>query len=303
MASRSLRGDWSHRPDACFDDSLADSVAGRAFDRGGGNLGNLRPVLGDAGGVSQRHRGGGLNRAHQLDRKPRRLRGPVPGWDGQASDAQLCWRDAPDGRFAGRGRIARLDTASAVARNRCIMSDVISVLSPAALWRGLGLAHHNWPGRFTVLLLTIMLLLVTQPMFSGHDYAQNFATVAMSLVLLAALWAFRSARFYFAFALVLFVPSFGSRVALFFTSSPAIEELGAITSCLFLAVTVIALVTRLFIVTSVTLDTISAAICAYLLTAIAFAYAFAVVELQIPASFSVTLFQKSSSHNAPLMTS
>src|ERR1700722_17306482 len=50
MASRSLRGDWSHRPDACFDDSLADSVAGRAFDRGGGNLGNLRPVLGGAGG-------------------------------------------------------------------------------------------------------------------------------------------------------------------------------------------------------------------------------------------------------------
>jgi hypothetical protein len=59
----------------------------------------------------------------------------------------------------------------------------------------------------------------------------------------------------------------------------------------------------LFIVTSVTLDTISAAICAYLLTAIAFAYAFAVVELQNPASFSVTLFQKSSSHIAPLMAS
>ncbi len=183
------------------------------------------------------------------------------------------------------------------------MSDVTSALSPSAMWRRLGLAHHNWPGRFTVLLLTIMLLLVTQPMFSGHDYAQNFATVAMSLVLLAALWAFRSARFYFAFALVLFVPSFGSRVALFFTSSPAIEAVGAITSCLFLAVTVIALVTRLFIVTSVTLDTISAAICAYLLMGVTFAYAFAVVELQNPASFSVTLFQKSSSHIAPLMAS
>ena len=183
------------------------------------------------------------------------------------------------------------------------MSDMTSVLSPAALWRRLGLAHHNWPGRFTVLLLSIMLLLVTQPMFSGHDYAQNLATVAMSLVLLAALYAFRSARFYFAIALVLFVPSFGSRVALLFTSSPAIEALGAITSCLFLAVTVIALVSRLFIVTSVTLDTISAGICAYLLTGIAFAYAFAVVELQNPGAFSATLFQKQSSNIAPLMAS
>jgi ion channel len=183
------------------------------------------------------------------------------------------------------------------------MSDGNGVLSPAALWRRLGLAHHNWPGRFTVLLLTIMLLLVTQPMFSGHDYAQNLATVAMSLVLLAALYAFRSARFYFAIALVLFVPSFGTRIALLFTSSPAVEAVGAITSCLFLAVTIIALVTRLFIVKSVTLDTISAGICAYLLTAIAFAYAFAVVELQNPASFSVTLFQKKSSNIAPLMAS
>jgi hypothetical protein len=183
------------------------------------------------------------------------------------------------------------------------MSDVTSVLSPAALWRRLGLAHHNWPGRFTVLLLTIMLLLVTQPMFSGHEYAQNFATVAMSLVLLAALYAFRSARFYFAIALVLFVPALGSRLALLFTSSPAIEALGAITSCLFLAVTVIALVTRLFIVKSVTLDTISAGICAYLLMGVAFAYAFAVVELQNPASFSATLFQKPSSNIAPLMAS
>jgi voltage-gated potassium channel len=183
------------------------------------------------------------------------------------------------------------------------MSDGNGVLSPAALWRRLGLAHHNWPGRFTVLLLTIMLLLVTQPMFSGHDYAQNLATAAMSLVLLAALYAFRSARFYFAIALVLFVPSFGSRLALFFTSSPAVEAVGAITSCLFLAVTVIALVSRLFIVTSVTLDTISAAICAYLLTGIAFAYGFAVVELQNPASFSTTLFQKQSSNIAPLMAS
>jgi hypothetical protein len=183
------------------------------------------------------------------------------------------------------------------------MTETSHVVTQSALWSQLGLAHHNWPGRFTVLLVTILLLLVTQPMFSGHDYAQNFATVAISLVLLAALYAFRSARFYFAIALVLIVPALGSRLALLFTSSPAIEAFGAITSCLFLAVTVIALVSRLFIVKSVTLDTISAAICAYLLMGVAFAYAFAVVELQNPGAFSATLFQKPSSNIAPLMAS
>jgi hypothetical protein len=183
------------------------------------------------------------------------------------------------------------------------MSEGTSMLSPAALWRRMGLAHHNWPGRFTVLLATIFLLLVSQPMFTGHDYAQNVATGAISLVLLAALYAVRSVRFLFALALILFVPSVGFRFVLLFTSSPMIEVVGAISSCLFLAVTVIALVSRLFIVTSVTLDTISAAICAYLLAGITFAYAFAVVELQNPGSFNAVLFQKPTSNIAPLMAS
>ena len=92
------------------------------------------------------------------------------------------------------------------------MSERISVLSPAALWRRLGLSHHNWPGRFTVLLVSILLLLVSQPMFAGHAFAQNIATAAISLVLLAALYSVRSARFYFVVALILLFPSIGSRL-------------------------------------------------------------------------------------------
>ncbi len=183
------------------------------------------------------------------------------------------------------------------------MSETTSGHRPSALWHRLGLAHHNWPGRFTALLAAILLLLVTQPMFSGHAFAQNVATAAMSLVLLAALYAFRATRIYFIVAVALLFPSLGGRLALLFTPSLTVEVISAIFSCLFLAVTVIALVSRLFIVKSVTLDTISAAICAYLLTAVAFAYAFAVVELQNPGAFSAALFQKTVSHTAPLIAS
>ncbi|HKN13292.1 MAG TPA: potassium channel family protein [Candidatus Binatus sp.] len=183
------------------------------------------------------------------------------------------------------------------------MGDRTGVLSPAALWRRLGLAHHNWPGRFTFLLATILLLLVTQPMFVGHAFAQNIATATISLVLLAALYAFRATRIYFVIASVLLVPSIGCRLALLFTSNPTVEVVSAISSGLFLAVTVIALVSRLFIVRSVTLDTISAAICAYLLTGVTFAYAFAVVELQHPGSFSAALFQRPAGRVAPLIAS
>jgi len=183
------------------------------------------------------------------------------------------------------------------------MSEKSGLLSPAMLWRRLGLAHHNWPGRFTVLLATILLLLVTQPIFSGHAFAQIFATATISLVLLSALYAFRTTKTYFTIALILMVPSIGSRFVLQFTSNPTLEMVGAVSSCLFLTVTVFALVSRLFTVKRVTFDIISAAICAYLLIGVAWAYAFAIVELRHPGSFSAALFQRPTGNMAPLLAS
>jgi hypothetical protein len=183
------------------------------------------------------------------------------------------------------------------------MSEEKSAHRFAAVWRRLGLARHNWPGRFTLLLAAILLLLVTQPIFAGHAFAQSLATVTISLVLLAALYAFRTLRGFFIVTLVLIVPSIGCRVALQFTANPSLEMVGAISSCMFLTVTVVALVSRLFFVRSVTLDTISAAICAYLLMGVAFAYAFAAVELLHPGSFSAKLFQGPTGGVAPLLAS
>ena len=183
------------------------------------------------------------------------------------------------------------------------MSEKSSVLSPAALWQRLGLARHNWPGRFTILLATILLLLVTQPLFSRHAFAQTFATATISLVLLSAIYAFRATKTYFTIALILMVPSLGSRLVLQFTANPTLEMAGAVSSCLFLTVTVFALVSRLFTVKRVTFDIISAAICAYLLIGVAWAYAFAVVELRHPGSFSAALFQRPAGNMAPLLAS
>jgi len=88
-----------------------------------------------------------------------------------------------------------------------------------------------------------------------------------------------------------------------FTSNPTLEMVGAVCSCLFLTVTVFALVSRLFTVKSVTFDIISAAICAYLLIGVAWAYAFAFVELRHPGSFSAALFQRPTGNMAPLLAS
>jgi hypothetical protein len=181
------------------------------------------------------------------------------------------------------------------------MSEKTSFLSPSALWRRLGLARHNWPGRFTILLATILLLLVSQPILSDHAFAQNFVSGSIALVLVSALYAFRTTKTYFTIALILIVPSIGSRLALQFTANPAIETADAICSCLFLAVTVIALVSRLFTVKSVTFESISAAVCAYLLMGVAWAYAFALVELRHPGSFSAAILRRPTGNIEPLL--
>jgi hypothetical protein len=196
-----------------------------------------------------------------------------------------------------------LDTARDVARNPCIMSGMTSVLSSSALWRRLGLERHNFPGRFTILLVANLTLLVTQPLFSTHAIAQILTIVTIALVLLTALYAFSSMRAYFIVALILIVPAIGSRIALLFTGNTTLEIVGAVCSCGFLAVTVFALVTRLFSVKTVTVETISAGICAYLLMGISWAYGFAVLELLNPAAFSRTLFQRTADHTAPLIAS
>jgi voltage-gated potassium channel len=158
-------------------------------------------------------------------------------------------------------------------------------------WRWLGLTAQNRPGRFSVMLIAILLLLIVQPFFAGHAIAQTLLTTLLALVLLSALNAFRTSKTYFMIGTVLIVPTFALRLALVFTTNWTIEFAAANLSALFLLVTVVALVSRLFSIRSVTLDTISAAICAYLLIGIAWGFIYGALELAQPQSFSAGLLQ------------
>lgn len=84
-------------------------------------------------------------------------------------------------------------------------------------------------------------------------------------------------------------PAAISRLLLQFEHSRILEVITAVSSSVFLMVTVVAIVYRLFTVKRVTLDTISAAICAYLLMALAWGFVYALVEVRRPGSFSAKL--------------
>jgi len=161
------------------------------------------------------------------------------------------------------------------------------------LREALGLRHRNWPGRYTVLLFLVLLMIVGEPLFAGHRLAQGLASTSMSLVLLAALYTLNLSPAYFTVGLVLMVPAFVTRWALHWYRTPELEVFAALSASAFIFVTVVGLVRELFSVKRVTLDTISAAICAYLLMGMAWAFLFAVVAMEHPGSFSRVLLVNS----------
>jgi hypothetical protein len=160
------------------------------------------------------------------------------------------------------------------------------------LWKALGVHYRHRPGRYTVLLIMILTLLLSQPLLAGHRDTQILVSVVMSAMLLSALYTFGSSRTYFVIALILLVPTLVGRWVLQFSRIHFFEVVTATGTAAFLMLTVIGLIVELFRVKRVTLDTISAAICAYMLMALAWGFVFALIELEHPGSFSAGLIVK-----------
>ena len=170
--------------------------------------------------------------------------------------------------------------------------------------RWFGLTRRNLPGRFAILLLAILTLMVCQPLIEGHRFAQSLLTLALTVVILSALNALRSTRTFFAIGLCLMTPAFAGRIAMLFTPSYSVEMFASAFSSAFLLFIVVALVSRLFTTRQVTLDMIAASICAYLLLGVGWGFIFAMVELTHHGSFSAGLLSPTTSgHTAALVGS
>jgi hypothetical protein len=157
------------------------------------------------------------------------------------------------------------------------------------LWAMMGLRRIHRPGRYTVLLFSILALMIAQPLVKNHTLAQLMLTLLMSAVLLSALYTFESSRTFFILALIVMVPSLVGRWMVHVVASRPAELFAAGSTSLFLMMTVIGLIVELFTVRRVTLDSIAAAICAYMLMAVAWAFIYAIIEMRNPGSFSAGL--------------
>jgi voltage-gated potassium channel len=164
-----------------------------------------------------------------------------------------------------------------------------SPVNSSWFWRWLGMGQGNQPGRYTLLLLAILMLLIGESFFVRHSLAQALTLVTMSFVLLSALSTLNVSKTYFVLGILLALPALISRWILQFEQNEPAEVIVAVTASAFIMITVMGLIRHLFKVRQVTFDTISAAICAYLLLALAWAFIFALLELEEPGSFSSSL--------------
>jgi hypothetical protein len=157
-------------------------------------------------------------------------------------------------------------------------------------WSRLGLPWPNQPGRYTLLLVAIVMLIIVQPLCVHHCLAQALTLVMTSFVMLSALSTLSISRTHFMLGMLLLVPALIGRWVLQFEQNRPAELIFAGTASAFLMVTFVGLIRHVFAVTVVTFDTVSAAVCAYLLLALAWEFLFALIVVEAPESFSSGLF-------------
>lgn len=141
------------------------------------------------------------------------------------------------------------------------------------------------PGQFTILLIAILCFLLIPPFFINYEPTGVLASIFLSILLMSVLYVFPRRR-EFGIACVLAVPTLASRWLVFAFHFNVIF-LATVSLCwlCFLILTDLVVLRQVLTATHVTNDTISGAICGYLLLGLVFAFMYALVGLAYPGSF------------------
>src|SRR5262245_11670077 len=169
-------------------------------------------------------------------------------------------------------------------------SDRLSVMSGQRF----ASAHPLLPGRFSGLLVAMLLLFVVQPFFEGHWLATSLLNIFMSGILLAGVYAVSEKKRNLLVACVLAFPALLGRWVSHFFPHPVIFLASAVLILLVLVVAIQAILRHAVKARRVTADTISAALCAYLLIGLTWAILYTFMEFLHTGSFTLPPRQPSS---------
>jgi hypothetical protein len=144
------------------------------------------------------------------------------------------------------------------------------------------------PWRFLVLLATLILLLVIQPMVQGFSSPRPVFDVLTSLVLLAAILSLFSGRGPTRLALVFGVPALAGRWLAFMFSANGDDFVALadyFVEILFLGFVAVMILRTILTQGRISSDSIFGAICAYLIFGMAWGSLYSVIEIRNPGSF------------------
>jgi len=142
-------------------------------------------------------------------------------------------------------------------------------------------------GQFIILLIAMLGFLLIPPFFIHDESAGVLASTFLSVMLLSALYVFPRRRTFVA-ACGLAVPALVGRWLLIrFSANIHFLVFVMLCSVAFLVLTAAAILREVLAMNRVTNDTISGAVCGYLLMGIVFAFLYGIITLLYPGSFIV----------------
>jgi hypothetical protein len=148
------------------------------------------------------------------------------------------------------------------------------------LWKA---AH----GKYGTLLLALLALLVTAPVINENQAWRIVLSLLAGSVIVAGLYAARPGRGTLATGLLLAASDFGITQLSAYDASPWILRLLALLWLLTLTFVSVAILEVVLESLPVTLETLQAAFCVFLLIGLVWAYAYVLIELIAPGSFQL----------------
>ncbi len=142
--------------------------------------------------------------------------------------------------------------------------------------------------RFLFLLISILCLLILDPIFKGFAGIRILMDIFITTILISAVYAVSKKKHIILTAALLGLPMFASIWTDNFVKVPSLILVGDFFGILFMAFIVIVILSFIFREQEVTSNTIYAAIVVYLLMAIMWAFVFSALESINPGSFAIS---------------
>jgi hypothetical protein len=146
-------------------------------------------------------------------------------------------------------------------------------------------------GRFLILLLLILAMLVLGPLVEEFIRLRMLMDVFWSAILIAAIYALSQKKHHVAIAVLFALPMLGSIWSSYFVHYPVLYVVGGLCGAAFFIFAIIQIMIFIYSHKEVTRDLIVGAAIVYLLLALAWTFIFQVVESVHPGSFSIPELQ------------